>query len=71
MKLQKIEKVCASIISHLRSAGNTVVDGTPGNCGVKEDLNYGTTKANNGKADFFISIHFNKFSKFYERSYRL
>lgn len=52
--------VCAAGISYLRAAGDTAIDGTPGNCSVNVDLKYGTDKANNAKANIFVPIHFNK-----------
>lgn len=51
--------VCASAIKYLRAAGDTVIDGTPGNCSVGTDLRFGTDKANNSNADIYGPIHFN------------
>jgi len=53
-------KVCASVISNFKSAGETVVDCTPGRCSEDVDLDYGTNKANNSKANTYVPIHFNK-----------
>lgn len=53
-------KVKDSVIKYLKQLGYTVLDVTPGNMGVNEDLSYGVAKANSWGADLFISIHFNK-----------
>lgn len=53
-------KVKDSVIKYLNQLGHTVLDVTPGNMGVNEDLAYGVSRANNWGADLFISIHFNK-----------
>ena len=53
-------KVKDAAINYLRQLGNEVLDVTPGNCDVNTDLAYGVNKANNWRADLFISIHFNK-----------
>ncbi len=47
-------------LQYLNQLGHTVLDVTPGNMGVNEDLTYGVSRANNWGADLFISIHFNK-----------
>jgi len=52
--------VCPLTINHLKRAGHTVIDGTPGDCDQNTDLKYGTDKANNNHADLFVPIHFNK-----------
>lgn len=52
--------VCPLTINHLKKAGHTVIDGTPGDCNQNADLKYGTDKANNNHADLFVPIHFNK-----------
>ena len=53
-------KVKDSVIKYLQQLGHTVLDVTPGNMGVNEDLSYGVAKANSWGAELFISIHFNK-----------
>lgn len=53
-------KVKDSVIKYLKELGHTVLDVTPGNMGVNEDLEYGVNRANNWGADLFVSIHFNK-----------
>lgn len=53
-------KVKDSVIKYLQQLGHEVLDVTPGNMGVNEDLSYGVAKANAWGADLFISIHFNK-----------
>lgn len=53
-------KVKDSVIKYLGQLGHTVLDVTPGNMGVNEDLSYGVAKANSWGAELFISIHFNK-----------
>lgn len=53
-------KVYQAVIKYLKAAGYDVLDVTPGNCGVNEDLEYGVRKAENWGADLFISIHFDK-----------
>jgi N-acetylmuramoyl-L-alanine amidase len=57
--------VCAPAIKYLRTAGDTVIDGTPGNCSVGTDLRFGTDKANNYNADIFVPIHFNNAYEFF------
>ena len=52
--------VCAAAIEFLRAEGDTVIDGTPGNCSQDVDLTYGTNEARNAKASIFVPIHFNK-----------
>lgn len=59
-------KVYASVINNLRKAGYEVLDVTPGNCGVNEDLRHGVNAAENWGADLFISIHFDKCCDHYE-----
>lgn len=53
-------KVKDSLIKNSRVLGHEVLDVTPGNMGVNEDLSYGVAKANAWGADLFVSIHFNK-----------
>ena len=53
-------KVYQSLMTNLVAAGHQVLDVTPSNCGVNEDLRYGVSKANSWGADLFISIHFDK-----------
>ena len=49
-----------SLMEKLRSRGHEVLDCTPGNTKTSaEDLSYGVNKANNWKADLFISCHMN------------
>ena len=59
-------KVYVAVINSLRKAGYQVLDVTPGNCGVNEDLVYGVNKAEGWGADLFISIHFDKAYNHYE-----
>lgn len=59
-ELNEDRKVYKSVISNLIAAGHEVLDVTPGNCSVNEDLRYGVSKANSWGADLFISIHFDK-----------
>lgn len=47
------------VIKYLRELGHEVLDVTPGRCDYNNDLAYGVNKANEWKADLFISIHFN------------
>lgn len=53
-------KVKDSVIKYLQQLSHTVLDVTPGNMDRDSDLIYGVNKANNWRADLFISIHFNK-----------
>lgn len=53
-------KVYQAVIANLRMAGHEVLNVTPGNASVNEDLRYGVQKANAWGADLFISIHFDK-----------
>lgn len=61
-------KVYKSVIDYLRKAGHIVIDVTPGNCGVNEDLIYGVNKAIEYNVDLFVSIHFDKAYDRYEGS---
>ncbi|AZF89405.1 hypothetical protein CPD4_16 [Clostridium phage CPD4] len=65
-ELNEDRKVYKSVISNLIAAGHEVLDVTPGNCSVNEDLRYGVSKANAWGADLFISIHFDKCYTHYE-----
>ena len=65
-ELNEDRKVYKSVISNLIAAGHEVLDVTPGNCCVNEDLRYGVSKANAWGADLFISIHFDKCYTHYE-----
>lgn len=67
-ELNEDRKVYKSVISNLIAAGHDVLDVTPGNCSVNEDLRYGVSKANSWGADLFISIHFDKCYTHYEGS---
>lgn len=59
-------KVYQAAMKYLRANGANVLDVTPGNCGVDEDLAYGVNKAKSWGADLFISIHFDKAYDHYE-----
>lgn len=65
-ELNEDRKVYKSVISNLIAAGHEVLDVTPGNCSVNEDLRYGVSKANAWGADLFISTHFDKCYTHYE-----
>ncbi|WP_051931422.1 N-acetylmuramoyl-L-alanine amidase [Clostridium sp. KNHs214] len=52
-------KVKDAVIKYLKQAGHSVLDVTPGNMDSSSDLAYGVNKANNWRAELFISIHFN------------
>ena len=53
-------RVKEAVIKYLRQAGYEVLDVTPGNCDVNNDLAYGVNKAENWGADLILSIHFDK-----------
>ena len=60
-ELTEDRKVKDSVIKYLRMLGYDVLDVTPPDfTSSNADLYYGVTKANNWRADLFISIHFNK-----------
>lgn len=65
-EVREDRKVYQAVIANLIAAGHTVLDVTPGNCGVNEDLRYGVSKANAWGADLFISIHFDKCYTYYD-----
>lgn len=53
------DKIKNEIINIFKENNFKYVDCTPGDCGVKEDLQFGTNKANNNNVNFYFSIHFN------------
>ncbi|MGL4450693.1 MAG: N-acetylmuramoyl-L-alanine amidase [Sarcina sp.] len=53
-------KVKDATIKYLKKMGHSILDVTPGDMSSSNDLAYGVNKANDWKADIFISIHFNK-----------
>ena len=60
-ELTEDRKVKDSVIKYLRQLGYDVLDVTPPDyTSSNADLYHGVTKANNWRADLFISIHFNK-----------
>ena len=59
-ELTEDRKVYKAVIANLIAEGHEVLDVTPGNCSVNEDLRYGVSKAKSWGADLFISIHFDK-----------
>lgn len=60
-ELTEDRKVKDSVIKYLRMLGYDVLDVTPPDyTSSNADLYHGVTKANNWRADLFISIHFNK-----------
>lgn len=58
--------ILAECLRLAKAAGHEVLDCTPGNCGVNEDLAFGVNKANSWKADVFVPIHLNKCYPSYE-----
>ena len=61
-ELTEDRKVKDSVIRYLKQLGCDVLDVTPpdNTSTLNGDLSYGVNKANNWRADLFISIHFNK-----------
>lgn len=61
-ELTEDRKVKDAVIKYLKQLGHEILDVTPPDSTVtsSEDLSYGVNKANNWRADLFISIHFNK-----------
>lgn len=61
-ELTEDRKVKDSVIKYLKQLGHEVLDVTPPNNtnSSRNDLSYGVSRANNQKADLFVSIHFNK-----------
>ena len=61
-ELTEDRKVKDSVIKYLKQLGCDVLDVTPpdNTSTLNGDLSYGVNKANNWRADLFISIHFNK-----------
>lgn len=59
-ELTEDRKVKDAVIKYLRQAGHEVLDVTPGNCSVMDDLVYGVEKAESFGAELFISCHFDK-----------
>ena len=61
-ELTEDRKVKDGVIKYLKQLGHEILDVTPPDSTVtsSEDLSYGVNKANNWRADLFISIHFNK-----------
>ena len=61
-ELTEDRKVKDSVIKYLRQLGHEVLDVTPPNNtnSLHNDLSYGVNRANNQRADLFVSIHFNK-----------
>lgn len=56
------------VIKQLKNLGHEVLDVTPPEAhrSTSESLNYGTSKANNWKADLYVSCHANNFYNRYE-----
>lgn len=61
-ELTEDRKVKDGVIKYLKQLGHEILDVTPPDSTVtsSEDLSYGVNKANNWRADLFVSIHFNK-----------
>ena len=61
-ELTEDRKVKDAVIKYLKQLGHEILDVTPPDSTFtsSEDLSYGVNKANNWRADLFISIHFNK-----------
>ena len=61
-ELAEDRKVKDAVIKYLKQLGNEVLDVTPpdSTSTSSSDLAYGVNKANNWRADLFVSIHFNK-----------
>ena len=61
-ELTEDRRVKDSVIKYLKQLGCDVLDVTPpdNTSTLNGDLSYGVNKANNWRADLFISIHFNK-----------
>ena len=61
-ELTEDRKVKDAVIKYLKQLGHEILDVTPPDSTVtsSEDLSYGVNKANNWRADLFVSIHFNK-----------
>ena len=61
-ELTEDRKVKDVVIKYLKQLGHEILDVTPPDSTVtsSEDLSYGVNKANNWRADLFVSIHFNK-----------
>ena len=61
-ELTEDRKVKDAVIKYLKQLDHEILDVTPPDSTFtsSEDLSYGVNKANNWRADLFISIHFNK-----------
>lgn len=61
-ELTEDRKVKDAVIKYLKQLGHEILDVTPPDSTFtsSEDLSYGVNKANNWRADLFVSIHFNK-----------
>lgn len=57
-ELTEDRKVKDAVIKYLSKAGHEVLDVTPGNSSVMDDLVYGVSHATNWGAELFISCHF-------------
>ena len=53
-------KVKNSVVKYLKELGHQVTDVTQDNLDANTELADGVNRANNGNADLFVSIHFNK-----------
>ena len=59
-------KVKDSVLKYLRQLGHTVTDVTQDHMDADTELADGVNRANNGGADLFVSIHFNKAYNHYD-----
>lgn len=58
-------KVKNSVLKYLRELGHVVTDVTEDHLDADSELTNGVSRANNGGADLFVSIHFNKAYNYY------